>query len=71
MSLKYTVYECKSGEHSNSTFYNLYKHDLGGDFYLASFRYLNDLKNYLTLLDVETGEVYFGNVFKKKNGDVE
>lgn len=64
MALKYTVYKCKTDNNTN-IMYNLYKHDLGGDFYLATFRYLDDLRAYLTLLDVENGEVYFSNVLRK------
>ena len=64
MSIEYTVYACQN-EGKTNVFYNLYKHDLGGDFYLATFRYLDDLKNYLTLLDLNDGEVYFSNILKK------
>lgn len=67
MGIEYTVYKCWNHEDKNNVMYNLYKHDLGGDFYLATFRYLEDLKNYLTLLDIENGEVYFSNVLKKNN----
>ena len=66
--LKYTVYLCKSQSDTmcKNVLYNLYKHNLGGDFYLATFRYLDDLKKFLTLLDVSDGEVYFSNVLKKE-----
>lgn len=64
MGIEYTVYKCMN--ENNDEMYNLYKHDLGGDFYLATFRYLEDLKKYLTLLDIEDdGELYFSNVLKR------
>ena len=65
--LKYTVYRCVDRRNKYNLMFNLYKHDLKmGDFYVATFRRLTDLKKFLEVLDVDDGEVYFSNVLRKE-----
>lgn len=62
--IEYTVYECKMG--NDKFFYNLYKHDLNfGDFYLASFRRLDDLRLFIRACGVDESDVFFSNVLRK------
>ena len=64
--LKYTVYRCMDTNNKFNVMYNLYKHDLSGDFYLATFRKLEDLRLFLSVKDVDDTEVYFSNILRKE-----
>lgn len=70
MSLEYTVYKCLNKNNDQNVMYNLYKHDLGGDFYIATFRYLDDLKKFVTTLDIQDDEIYYSNILKKTEEDI-